>query len=87
MVKEFFVCLEERVGDKVFARGKWINMLSEAINKLIGAPGNEKGGYTTLMDEGVEIAEIVKKLRQVDKEVIRATCNKNQNLSFNARAL
>lgn len=79
--------LEERVNDKVFARGKWINMLSKAINKLIGAPDNEEGKYFAPMDEGVETLEIVKKLCQVNKEVIWATCKKNLNLSFNVAAL
>lgn len=37
MVTEFYANLEEKVEDKVFVKGKWVTMTSEAINKLIGA--------------------------------------------------
>lgn len=45
-------------------------MSSQAINKLIGAPVHEVDEYSVLMDEGVDITELVKKLWKDDKEVI-----------------
>lgn len=78
LVKKFYVNLEGRVDDKVFLRGKWINMLSEKINKLIGAPDHEEDEYFVLMDEEVETTELVKQLCQEEKEVIWAIGKNNQ---------
>lgn len=54
--------MEDRVDDKVFVRGKWISLSSEAINKLLGAPNHEKDDYFVLMDERVETNELEEKL-------------------------
>lgn len=54
LVKEFYTNVDKRVNDKVSVRGKWINMLNERSNKLIGAPDQEDDKYFVLMDEGVE---------------------------------
>lgn len=87
MVKEFSANLEDRVDDKVFAIGNSINMLNEAIKKLIGAPNHEEDDYSVLMDEGVETAKLVKKLCHVDKEVVWAIGNNNLNINFKVGAL
>lgn len=44
---------------------------------------NHEDDYFVLMDEIVEIAKLVKKLGQADKEVVWAIGKNNQNLSFN----
>lgn len=54
--------LEDRIDDKVFVRGKWISLSSEAINKLLGAPNHEKDDYFVLMDERAETNELEEKL-------------------------
>lgn len=77
LVMEFYSNLEEGVDDKVFLRGKWINRSSEAINKLIGGPDHEEDKYSAIVDEGVETSESVKKLCQIDEEVIWATSKNN----------
>lgn len=46
----------------MFVREKWINMSSETINKLIGAPDHEEDDYSVMIDEGVENVKSVKKL-------------------------
>lgn len=60
-LEEFYTTLEERVDDKVFVRGKWISMSSEAINKLIRAPDYEEDEYSVLMDDGVDTTDLAKK--------------------------
>lgn len=87
MVKEFSANLEDRVDDKVFAKGNSINMSNEAIKKLIGAPDHEEDDHSILMDEGVEIVKLVKKLCHVDKEVVWAIGNNNPNINFKVGAL
>lgn len=52
-LKEVYAYLEEKVDDKVFARGKWVIMTSEAINKIIGPPDHEEDECLVLVDEGV----------------------------------
>lgn len=51
LVKEFYANLEEIVDDKIFVRGKWINISSKAINKLIGVHDHEDDEYSVLVDE------------------------------------
>lgn len=87
VVKEFYVNLEERVEDKVFLRGKWIYVSSEAINNLISAPEHEEDDYSVLMEEGLETSELVVTLCQQGKEVIPISGKNNQYLNFHAGAL
>lgn len=42
--------MEDRVDDRVFVRGKWIDVACEVINKLIEAPDYEQNDYFDLMD-------------------------------------
>lgn len=64
VVKEFYANLEERVDDKVFVRGKWVNISSMAINNLIGALEHEKDDYSVLMEERLHTNELVRKMCQ-----------------------
>lgn len=85
-MKEFYANLEQRVEDKVFMRGKWVDVSSEAINSLISAPEHEEDDYFVLM-EGLETSELVERLCQHGKEVIWTTGMNNQHLNFHAGAL
>lgn len=62
-------------------------MFSEKINKLIAVLDHDEDECSILMDEGIHMVQLVRKLWPVDKEVILVTQKNNQNLSFNVRAL
>lgn len=64
LVKEFYTNLEERVDDKVFVRGKWVDVSSLVINNLIGVPKHEEDDYSTLIEDGLDKNELVRKLCQ-----------------------
>lgn len=70
LIEEFYANRNERVDDKVYAKGIWINMSSETINNLIGALDHEEDRYSLVMDERVDTIELVTSLCQADKEVI-----------------
>lgn len=77
VVKEFYANLEERVDDKVFVRGKWVNISSVVINNLIRTPEQEEDDNLVLMEECLDTIELVEKLYQIEKEVILATGKNN----------
>lgn len=62
-------------------------MFSEKINKLIAVLDHDEDECSILMDEGIHMVQLVRKLCPVDKEVILVTQKNNQNLSFNVWAL
>lgn len=86
-MKAFYANLEERLEDRVFVRGKWVDVSSEAINNLIGAPKHNKDDYTMLMEEGQETNVLVQTLCSPDREVIWATGKTNRHVNFNVGAL
>lgn len=60
LVKEFYANLEEMIDDKVFVKGKWVDISSLAINKLIGSMKREEDDISVLMEEGLDTNERVK---------------------------
>lgn len=53
VVKEFYVNLEDGVENKIFVRGKWVDVSSEAINNLISGSEHDEEKYSVLMEEGL----------------------------------
>lgn len=60
-MNEFYANLGQRVEYKVFMRGEWVDVSTEAINNLISAPEHEDDDYSVLM-EGPETSELVERL-------------------------
>lgn len=86
LVKEFYANIEESVYEKVFVSQKQVDISSLAINNLIGAPEHEEDDYSILM-EGLDTNELVKKSCQSKKEEIWEIGKNNQNLKFNVGIL
>ena len=79
--------MENMVDNKVFVRGIWVQVISEDMNKIIGAPDYAEDAYSIMMEDGITPDALAYKLCIHANNVAWTTGKNNQPLSFPTSAL
>ena len=79
--------MESMVDNKVFVRGVWVQVTSEDLNKIIGAPDYAEDAYSLMMEEGITPDALTSKLCIQTERIVWTTGKNNQSLSFATSAL